>query len=175
MKKIFNLAVAMSVIAASLVFTSCGDDDDDDNTTTPTENTNNDQKPSDNQKPADDEITIGDAATSFVAKTGDAYIISNADLNINAVGLSVELVSGTQVTLNVSGTEVIIGSANDDKSYAIIADGDKAVAASMSDALADPSKVLFICKKGGVIASGTLADKQEIAKGAKETTFSKID
>lgn len=76
MKKIFNLAVAMSVIASSLFFASCGEDDEEEEPKQE-QNTNNNDNQNDNQnenKPA------GEAKTSITAVAGDTYIFQTLSL-----------------------------------------------------------------------------------------------
>ena len=172
MKKIFNLAVAMSVIASSLFFASCGEDEDEDETPKQEQNNNNDNNNNNdegqgNNKPA------GEAKTSITAVVGDSYSISNAKLGISGASLSIVDVTGSTVTVTVSGASITIGSANADKSYAIVASDGYVTAASMSDAKANPEKVLFICKSGSVLASGTEAANADIKAGAGQTTFTK--
>ncbi len=169
MKKIFNLAVAMSVIASSLFFASCGEDDEEEEPKQE-QNTNNNDNQNNNQnenKPA------GEAKTSITAVAGDSYSISNAKLGISGASLSIVDVTGSTVTVTVSGASITIGSAAADKSYAIVASDGYVTAASMSDAKANPEKVLFICKSGSVLASGTLATSADINTKAGETTFVK--
>ena len=171
MKKIFNLAVAMSVIASSLFFASCGEDEDEEETPKQEQNNNDNNNNNDegqgNNKPA------GEAKTSITAVAGDSYSISNAKLGISGASLSIVDVTGSTVTVTVSGASITIGSANADKSYAIVASDGYVTAASMSDAKANPEKVLFICKANSVLASGTEAANADIKAGAGETTFSK--
>lgn len=169
MKKIFNLAVAMSVIASSLFFASCGEDDEEEEPKQE-QNTNNNDNQNNNQnenKPA------GEAKTSITAVAGDSYSISNAKLGISGASLSIVDVTGSTVTVTVSGASITIGSAAADKSYAIVASDGYVTAASMSDAKANPEKVLFICKSGSVLASGTEAANADIKAGAGQTTFTK--
>lgn len=169
MKKIFNLAVAMSVIASSLFFASCGEDDEEEEPKQE-QNTNNNDNQNNNQnenKPA------GEAKTSITAIVGDSYSISNAKLGISGASLSIVDVTGSTVTVTVSGASITIGSAAADKSYAIVASDGYVTAASMSDAKANPEKVLFICKSGSVLASGTEAANADIKAGAGQTTFTK--
>ena len=170
MKKIFNLAVAMSVIASSLFFASCGEDEDEEepkqeqNTPNNNDNQNNNQN---ENKPA------GEAKTSITAVAGDTYTISNSKLGISGASLSIDAVSGTTVTVTVSGSKITIGSANADKSYAIVATDGSVSAVSMSDAEKNPANVLFICQANSVLASATLANNATINAGAGETTFVK--
>lgn len=169
MKKIFNLAVAMSVIASSLFFASCGEDDEEEEPKQE-QNTNNNDNQNNNQnenKPA------GEAKTSITAIVGDSYSISNAKLGISGASLSIVDVTGSTVTVTVSGASITIGSAAADKSYAIVASDGYVTAASMSDAKANPEKVLLICKSGSVLASGTEAANADIKAGAGQTTFTK--
>jgi len=169
MKKIFNLAVAMSVIASSLFFASCGEDDEEEEPKQE-QNTNNNDNQNNNQnenKPA------GEAKTSITAVAGDSYSISNSKLGISGASLSIVDVTGSTVTVTVSGASITIGSAAADKSYAIVASDGYVTAASMSDAKANPEKVLFICKSGSVLASGTEAANADIKAGAGQTTFTK--
>lgn len=169
MKKIFNLAVAMSLIASSLFFASCGEDDEEEEPKQE-QNTNNNDNQNNNQnenKPA------GEAKTSITAVAGDSYSISNAKLGISGASLSIVDVTGSTVTVTVSGASITIGSAAADKSYAIVASDGYVTAASMSDAKANPEKVLFICKSGSVLASGTEAANADIKAGAGQTTFTK--
>lgn len=171
MKKIFNLAVAMSVIASSLFFASCGEDEDEEETPKQEQNNNDNNNNNDegqgNNKPA------GEAKTSITAVAGDSYSISNAKLGISGASLSIVDVTGSTVTVTVSGASITIGSANADKSYAIVASDGYVTAASMSDAKTNPEKVLFICKENSVLASGTEAANADIKAGAGETTFTK--
>ena len=160
----------MSVIASSLFFASCGEDDEEEepkqeqNTPNNNDNQNNDQN---ENKPA------GEAKTSITAVVGDSYSISNAKLGISGASLSIVDVTGSTVTVTVSGASITIGSAAADKSYAIVASDGYVTAASMSDAKANPEKVLFICKSGSVLASGTEAANADIKAGAGQTTFTK--
>ena len=90
MKKFFNLAVAMSVIASSLFFASCGEDEDEEETPKQEQNNNNDnQGNNENQgnKP------VGEAKTSITAVVGDTYSISNSKLGISGVSMSIDAVS----------------------------------------------------------------------------------
>ena len=171
-KKFFNLAVAMSVIASSLAFTSCGDDDDEEDEPKKEQNTPNNNNNNNNNN--DNNPVYGAATTSFTAVEGDEYLIQNDKLGISTI-LEVEKVSGTTVTLSVSGASVTIGSANADYSYAIYVAADGSLkAASMTDAKADAANVLFICKANSVIASGTEAASADINTKAGETKFSKL-
>lgn len=170
-KKFFNLAVILATLMSSAVFSSCGDDDDEEEPKKETPTNNNDNKPTDDK--GNEDKTPAESTTSFTAVKGDSYTISNAKLNINGASMKVDDVAGTTVTLNVSGSTVVVGSANADKSYAIVATNGGVAAASMADAKANPETVLFICKEGSVIASGTLANDATIKAGAGETTFTK--
>ena len=159
----------MSVIASSLFFASCGEDDEEEEPKQE-QNTNNNDNQNNNQnenKPA------GEAKTSITAIVGDSYSISNAKLGISGASLSIVDVTGSTVTVTVSGASITIGSAAADKSYAIVASDGYVTAASMSDAKANPEKVLFICKSGSVLASGTEAANADIKAGAGQTTFTK--
>lgn len=159
----------MSVIASSLFFASCGEDDEEEEPKQE-QNTNNNDNQNNNQnenKPA------GEAKTSITAVAGDSYSISNAKLGISGASLSIVDVTGSTVTVTVSGASITIGSAAADKSYAIVASDGYVTAASMSDAKANPEKVLFICKSGSVLASGTEAANADIKAGAGQTTFTK--
>lgn len=159
----------MSVIASSLFFASCGEDDEEEEPKQE-QNTNNNDNQNDNQnenKPA------GEAKTSITAVAGDTYTISNSKLEISGASLSIDAVSGTTVTVTVSGSKITIGSANADKSYAIVATDGSVSAVSMSDAEKNPANVLFICQANSVLASATLANNATIKTGAGETTFVK--
>ncbi len=172
MKKIFNLAVAMSVIASSLVFSSCGDDEDDDETPKQEQNTNNNTNNDQNNNQNENKPTAK-AETSITAKAGDSYSISNTKLGISGASMSIEKVDGEAVTVKVSGSTITIGSGKL-PSYAIYVSADGSVkAASMDEAKKDAANVLFICKDGGVLASGTLAASADINSKAGETTFTK--
>lgn len=174
MKKIFNLAVAMSVIASSLFFASCGEDDEEEepkqeqNTPNNNDNQNNNQN---ENKPA------GEAKTSITAVAGDTYTISNSQLGISGASLSIDAVSGTTVTVTVSGSQITIGSGESDSSYAIYVKADGGVTTAslkdIKDAKADAANVLFICKGNSVLASGTEAKSEVINTKAGETTFTK--
>lgn len=173
MKKIFNLAVAMSVIASSLFFASCGEDDEEEepkqeqNTPNNNDNQNNNQN---ENKPA------GEAKTSITAVAGDSYSISNSKLGISGASLSIDAVSGTTVTVTVSGSKITIGSGESDSSYAIyVKDGGVTTASlkEIKDAKVDAANVLFICKGNSVLASGTEAKSEVINTKAGETTFVK--
>lgn len=159
----------MSVIASSLFFASCGEDDEEEEPKQEQNTPNNDNQ-NNNQnenKPA------GEAKTSITAVAGDSYSISNSKLGISGASLSIVDVTGSTVTVTVSGASITIGSAAADKSYAIVASDGYVTAASMSDAKANPEKVLFICKSGSVLASGTEAANADIKAGAGQTTFTK--
>ena len=172
MKKIFNLAVAMSVIASSLFFASCGEDEDEEEPKQE-QNTNNNDNQNNNQnenKPA------GEAKTSITAVAGDSYSISNSKLGISGESLSIDAVSGTTVTVTVSGSKITIGSGESDPSYAIyVKDGGVTTASlkEIKDAKVDAANVLFICKGNSVLASGTEAKSEVINTKAGETTFTK--
>ncbi len=122
----------------------------------------------------EDKQPVAEATTSITAKAGDVYLISNSKLGLKDVPMVIEKVDGTTVTLTVSEFgSVTIGSGNADRSYAII-DYDGIVrAASMSNAMESPSNILFICKSGSILASGTLAANSRINSDAGETTFVK--
>lgn len=170
MKKIFNLAVAMSVIASSLFFASCGEDEDEEDepkkeqgNNTPTNN--NDNQNNNNQNTAK-------AETSVTVKAGETYVISNSKLGVNTT-MSIDAVSGTTVTVSVGGSTVTVGSGSADPSYAIVATDGGLEAVSMGTAKNNAANVLFICKSGSVLASGTLATSTDINTKASETTFTK--
>ena len=173
MKKIFNLAVAMSVIASSLFFASCGEDEDEDETPKQEQNNNDNNNSNGNEGQQGNDNTVDEGTTSITAVVGDSYSISNAKLGISGASLSIVDVTGSTVTVTVSGASITIGSANADKSYAIVASDGYVTAASMSDAKANPEKVLFICKSGSVLASGTEASSADIKTKAGKTTFTK--
>ena len=172
MKKIFNLAVAMSVIASSLFFASCGEDEDEEESPKQEQN-NNDNNNNNDEGQQGNNGTVDEGTTSITAVVGDSYSISNAKLGISGASLSIVDVTGSTVTVTVSGASITIGSANADKSYAIVASNGYVTAASMSDAKATPEKVLFICKSGSVLASGTEAASADINSKAGKTTFVK--
>ncbi len=171
-KKFFNLAVAMSVIASSLAFASCGDDEEEDDAPKQEQNTNNNTN-NDTDKKEEDKKPAAEAVTSFTAKKGDSYVIANSKVNATTT-MTIDNVEGTTVTITVSGLgTVTIGSANEDKSYAVVATNGKLEAIGVTDAKKTPEAVLFICKANSVIASGTEAASAEINSKAGKTTFTK--
>lgn len=202
-KKILNLAVAMSVIASSLVFSSCGDDDDEDEAPKQEQqnsnnqgsdnqgNQGNDNQGSDNQgnqgndnqgsdnQGNDNEGTpnnIGEPQTSVTVAEGDTFLISNAQLGIKDKKMYVATIFGDQIVLNVYGTLLYMGSTNDNRPYAIKFNSDGSPSACYyKDASQLADKVLFVCQDGFVIASGTLDSSTEISSKAGETTFRKVN
>lgn len=94
MKKIFNLAVAMSVIASSLFFASCGEDDDDDDAPKQEQNNNNDNNNQGNNNQGNNNQNNVGATTSITAVAGDTYTISNSKIGITGASLSIDAVSG---------------------------------------------------------------------------------
>lgn len=189
-KKILNLAVAMSVIASSLVFSSCGDDDDEDEAPKQEQqnsnnqgsdnqgNQGNDNQGSDNQG-NDNEGTpnnIGEPQTSVTVAEGDTFLISNAQLGIKDKKMYVATIFRDQIVLNVYGTLLYMGSTNDNRPYAIKFNSDGSPSACYyKDASQLADKVLFVCQDGFVIASGTLDSSTEISSKAGETTFRKVN
>ena len=160
----------MSVIASSLFFASCGEDDEEEEPKQEQNTPNNDNQ-NNNQN---DNKPAGEAKTSITAVAGDSYSISNSKLGISGASLFIDAVSGTTVTVTVSGSQITIGSGNSDSSYAIYVAADGSVkAASFADAKTDAANVLFICKANSVLASGTLATSADINTKAGETTFVK--
>lgn len=189
-KKILNLAVAMSVIASSLVFSSCGDDDDEDEApkqeqqnsnnqgSDNQDNQGNDNQGSDNQG-NDNQGTpnnIGEPQTSVTVAEGDTFLISNAQLGIKDKKMYVATIFRDQIVLNVYGTLLYMGSSNDNRPYAIKFNSDGSPSACYyKDASQLADKVLFVCQDGFVIASGTLDSSTEISSKAGETTFRKVN
>lgn len=189
-KKILNLAVAMSVIASSLVFSSCGDDDDEDEAPKQEQqnsnnqgsdnqgNQGNDNQGSDNQG-NDNQGTsnnIGEPQTSVTVAEGDTFLISNAQLGIKDKKMYVATIFRDQIVLNVYGTLLYMGSTNDNRPYAIKFNSDGSPSACYyKDASQLADKVLFVCQDGFVIASGTLDSSTEISSKAGETTFRKVN
>lgn len=197
-KKILNLAVAMSVIAFSLVFSSCGDDDDEDEAPKQEQqnsnnqgsdnqgNQGNDNQGSDNQgnqgndnQGNDNQGTpnnIGEPQTSVTVAEGDTFLISNAQLGIKDKKMYVATIFRDQIVLNVYGTLLYMGSTNDNRPYAIKFNSDGSPSACYyKDASQLADKVLFVCQDGFVIASGTLDSSTEISSKAGETTFRKVN
>lgn len=172
MKKIFNLAVAMSVIASSLVFSSCGDDEDDDETPKQEQNTNNNTNNDQNNNQNENKPTAK-AETSITPKAGDSYSISNTKLGITGASMSIEKVDASSVTVKVSGSTITIGTGSN-PSYAIYVDEDGSVkAATMGEAQKNAANVLFICNSEMKLTTATLAIDKTIQEGASETTFTK--
>lgn len=189
-KKILNLAVAMSVIASSLVFSSCGDDDDEDEAPKQEQqnsnnqgsdnqgNQGNDNQGSDNQGNDNQGIpnNIGEPQTSVTVAEGDTFLISNAQLGIKDKKMYVATIFRDQIVLNVYGTLLYMGSSNDNRPYAIKFNSDGSPSACYyKDASQLADKVLFVCQDGFVIASGTLDSSTEISSKAGETTFRKVN
>ena len=164
-KKFFNLAVAMSVIASSLCFSSCGDDEDEDEPQK-TENTTTDDTTKDESKPS-----YGEASTSVKVAKGESYKVSNA--NVGTSTMYVVDVTSNSITVEIFGDEVTIGT-GELPSYALYVSSDmKVKAVSQADAKADPANVLFICNSNMELASATTAKDATIKSGAAETTFAK--
>lgn len=170
-KRFFNLAVAMSVIASSLAFSSCGEDEDDENEPKKEQNNNNNNNTNNNE--GDEELNLGAASTTVTVVKGESYIVSNTKMDVTLL-MTVENVVGTTVTLNVAGSEVIVGTGASDKSYAIVATDGGVEAVSMSDAAKTPGQVLFICNGAASLSSGTNAKNADIKANAGETQFQKI-
>lgn len=177
-KKFFNLAVAMSVIASSLAFSSCGDDDDDEDEPKQEQNTNNntnnDQKDENTKKP------VGDPSISVKVAKGDSYQISNTTIGVYNQDLVVEDVTASTITLKLSGnaiedSKITIGTGSN-PSYAVFIDEDFTVkAASLKEAQATPNMVLFICPDAATLASGSTAKDPKINGEAGITMFQKME
>ncbi|MBR5210676.1 MAG: hypothetical protein UH850_02195 [Paludibacteraceae bacterium] len=199
MKKIFNLAVAMSVIASSLYFASCGDDDEEeptkrehkknennqgdnnqggDNNQDNNNQGNNNQGGDDNQgnNNQGNQNSIGEPQTSVKVAEGDTFLITNEKLGIKDKKMIVASIFRDQIVLNVYGTLLYMGSNGDYRPYAIKFNSDGSPSACYyKDASMLADKVLFVCKDDFVIASGTLDTSSVISSAAGETTFRKIN
>lgn len=185
MKKFFNLAVAMSVIASSLYFVSCGDDDDEEEPTKK-EHVNDEpkNKPSDDQGDPNqggdnnqaDQKHIGEPQTSVKVAVGDTFLMSNEKLGLKDKKMIVAAIFRDQIVLNVYGTILYMGSNGDNRPYAFKFNSDGSPSACYyKDASLYPDKVLFVCKDDFVIASGTLDTSSVISSAAGETTFRKVN
>ncbi|MEE1176105.1 MAG: hypothetical protein U0K71_03780 [Paludibacteraceae bacterium] len=148
MKKFFNLVVAMSVIASSLYFVSCGDDDDEEEPTKK-EHVNDEpkNKPSDDQGDPNqggdnnqgdpnqgdpnqgdpnqggdnnqgDQKHIGEPQTSVKVAVGDTFLMSNEKLGLKDKKMIVAAIFRDQIVLNVYGTILYMGSNGDNRPYA---------------------------------------------------------
>ena len=174
MKKIFNLAVAMSVIASSLFFASCGEDDDEEESPKQEQNNNNDNNNDKTKKP------VGDPSISVVVAKGESYQVSNTKIGVYNQDMVIEDVTESTITVKLSGSaiedsKITIGT-GDNPSYAIFIDDDFTVkAASQSQALEKPESVLFICPAAKTLASGTTAKNASISGAAGATTFQKME
>lgn len=180
MKKIFNLAVAMSVIASSLFFASCGEDDDDDDAPKQEQNNNNDNNNQGNNNQGNNnqgnQNSIGEPQTSVKVAEGDTFLITNEKLGIKDKKMIVASIFRDQIVLNVYGTLLYMGSNGDYRPYAIKFNSDGSPSACYyKDASMLADKVLFVCKDDFVIASGTLDTSSVISSAAGETTFRKIN
>lgn len=115
-----------------------------------------------------------EATTSISPRVGDEYWVSNNKLGLSKQLLTIDNIGETTITLTIADQTITIGSAAADKSYAVFyANNGVLKAASMSDAKANAESVLFICKSGAILASGTLANSYDIYSNAGETTFVK--
>ena len=176
MKKIFNLAVAMSVIASSLFFASCGEDDEDDDTPKQEQN-NNDNQGNNNQNT---KKPVGDPSITISVAKGETYQVSNTKIGVYNQDMVIEDVTESTITVSLSGSaiedsKITIGTGNN-PSYAIFIDDDFTVkAASQSEALEKAENVLFICPSAATLASGTTAKNTAISGAAGATTFQKME
>ena len=198
MKKLFNLAVAMSVIASSLYFASCGDDDEEeptkrehkknennqgDNNQGGDNNQDNNNQGNDNQgnnnqgnNNQGNQNSIGEPQTSVKVAEGDTFLITNEKLGIKDKKMIVASIFRDQIVLNVYGTLLYMGSNGDYRPYAIKFNSDGSPSACYyKDASILADKVLFVCKDDFVIASGTLDTSSVISSAAGETTFRKVN
>lgn len=174
MKKIFNLAVAMSVIASSLFFASCGEDDEEEEPKQEQNTNNNDNQNQNTKKP------VGDPSITVNVAKGESYQISNAKVGVYGQDLFIEDVTESTITVKLSGStikdsKITIGTGNN-PSYAIFIDDDFTVkAASQNEAIEKAEAVLFICPEAGKLASGTTAKDDKISGVAGATTFQKME
>lgn len=174
MKKIFNLAVAMSVIASSLFFASCGEDDEEEEPKQEQNTNNNDNQNQNTKKP------VGDPSITVAVAKGESYQISNAKVGVYGQDLFIEDVTESTITVKLSGStikdsKITIGTGNN-PSYAIFIDDDFTVkAASQNEAIEKAEAVLFICPEAGKLASGTTAKDDKISGVAGATTFQKME
>ena len=174
MKKIFNLAVAMSVIASSLFFASCGEDDEEEEPKQEQNTNNNDNQNQNTKKP------VGDPSITVNVAKGESYQISNAKVGVLGQDLFIEDVTESTITVKLSGSaiedsKITIGTGNN-PSYAIFIDDDFTVkAASQNEAIEKAEAVLFICPEAGKLASGTTAKDDKISGVAGATTFQKME
>lgn len=174
MKKIFNLAVAMSVIASSLFFASCGEDEDEEEPKQEQNTNNNDNQNQNTKKP------VGNPSTIVSVAKGESYQISNAKVGVYGQDLFIEDVTESTITVKLSGSaikdsKITIGTGNN-PSYAIFIDDDFTVkAASQNEAIEKAEAVLFICPEAGKLASGTTAKNTSISGAAGATTFQKME
>ena len=174
MKKIFNLAVAMSVIASSLFFASCGEDEDEEEPKQEQNTNNNDNQNQNTKKP------VGDPSITVNVAKGESYQISNAKVGVYGQDMFIEDVTESTITVKLSGSaiedsKITIGTGNN-PSYAIFIDDDFTVkAASQSEAIEKAEAVLFICPEAGKLASGTTAKNASISGAAGATTFQKME
>ena len=174
MKKIFNLAVAMSVIASSLFFASCGEDDEEEEPKQEQNTNNNDNQNQNTKKP------VGDPSITVNVAKGESYQISNAKVGVLGQDLFIEDVTESTITVKLSGSaiedsKITIGTGNN-PSYAIFIDDDFTVkAASQNEAIEKAEAVLFICPEAGKLASGTTAKNDKISGVAGATTFQKME
>lgn len=177
MKKIFNLAVAMSVIASSLFFASCGEDDEEDDAPKQEQNNNNDNQGNGNQNT---KKPVGDPSITVTVAKGESYQVSNAKIGVYNQDMVIEDVTESTITVSLSGSsiedsKITIGTGNN-PSYAIFIDDDFTVkAASQDEALEKAENVLFICPSAATLASGTTAKNTAISGAAGATTFQKME
>ena len=175
MKKIFNLAVAMSVIASSLFFASCGEDDEEEEPKQEQNTPNNNDNQNQNTKKP-----VGDPSITVAVAKGESYQISNAKVGVYGQDLFIEDVTESTITVKLSGStikdsKITIGTGNN-PSYAIFIDDDFTVkAASQNEAIEKAEAVLFICPEAGKLASGTTAKDDKISGVAGATTFQKME
>lgn len=175
MKKIFNLAVAMSVIASSLFFASCGEDDEEEEPKQEQNTPNNNDNQNQNTKKP-----VGDPSITVNVAKGESYQISNTKVGVYGQDLFIEDVTESTITVKLSGnaiedSKITIGTGNN-PSYAIFIDDDFTVkAASQNEAIEKAEAVLFICPEAGKLASGTTAKNASISGAAGATTFQKME
>ena len=138
MKKIFNLAVAMSVIASSLFFASCGEDEDEEETPKQEQNNNDNNNGNGDDVPSDDpavttaaqggsELPSDDTTAAVAEQSIDLtkYILvrpetCEATLLSTAAALRTELTALCGVEVKISDDWVKKGESPDNDNFEIL-------------------------------------------------------